>query len=145
MLIPNIAARKTKPSMERQRRRRAGIPNSSTLAKAADPLPKKKSLSGRTDLLLVVAVVSAVNVVVAAVVPVMLTEVEVPPVPKEQVAGLVALATPLVTAQVRLTWPVNPPEGITLIVEVLPVVAPGLMVMFPLLLSVKLSKVICAG
>ena len=42
------------------------------------------------------------------------------------VAGLVAPDGPL-TAQVRPTAPVNPPEGVTVIVDVLPVVAPATM------------------
>ena len=41
-----------------------------------------------------------------------------------QVRGLVAAADGDMTAQERLTFPVNPPEGVTPIVEVLPVVAP---------------------
>ena len=35
-------------------------------------------------------------------------------------------------AQVRATVPVNPPAGVTLIVDVFPVVAPGLTLIFPL-------------
>ena len=41
-----------------------------------------------------------------------------------QVTGLVALAGEVVTAQVSVTEPVNPFDGVTLTVEVLPVVAP---------------------
>ena len=51
------------------------------------------------------------------------------------VTGLVAPVGP-VTAQLRLTFPVNPPDGVALIVEVLPV-APWITVMFPLLVSAK--------
>ena len=43
----------------------------------------------------------------------------------------------VVTTQLRLTVPVKPFEGVTLIVEVLPVVAPGFTVMFPLLVIAK--------
>ena len=40
-----------------------------------------------------------------------------------QVAGLVGLAGVAVTAQVRLTVPVKPPSGVTVTVEVLPVLS----------------------
>jgi hypothetical protein len=42
-----------------------------------------------------------------------------------------------VMAQVRLTVPLNPPTGLMVMLEVLPVVAPGLTLMAPLLESVK--------
>jgi hypothetical protein len=48
------------------------------------------------------------------------------------VTGLVAPLGEVVTAQLRSTAPVNPPAGVTLIVEVLPVVAPWVTTMFPL-------------
>jgi hypothetical protein len=48
----------------------------------------------------------------------------------------VALEGP-VTAQVSVTLPVNELAGVTVMVEVLPVVPPGLRVMFPLLLREK--------
>jgi hypothetical protein len=41
------------------------------------------------------------------------------------------------TAQTRLTTPVKPPEGDTEMVELLPVVAPALIVRLPLLVSVN--------
>ena len=41
-----------------------------------------------------------------------------------QVTGLVAPAGCVVTEQARLTVPVSPPEGVTVMVDVLPVVAP---------------------
>ena len=43
---------------------------------------------------------------------------------REQVTGLVAPVGP-VTAQVKSTVPVNPPDGVTLIADVFPVVAPA--------------------
>lgn len=67
------------------------------------------------------------SVDVKADVPVMLTEVG----DRAQVAGLLAAVG--LTAQVRATVPVKPPEGVTLMVEVLPVVAPAATVMAPLL------------
>jgi hypothetical protein len=43
-------------------------------------------------------------------------------------------------AQVIATAPVNPPDGVTVMVEVLPVVAPGLVkVMLPLLVRAMLG------
>jgi hypothetical protein len=44
----------------------------------------------------------------------------------------------VVTAQVSATVPVNELDGVTVMVEVLPVVAPGASEMLPLLESVKL-------
>ena len=81
----------------------------------------------------VAAVVVRVSEEVCAVVPLIVTEAG----ESAQVAESLAAAG--VMAQVRATAPVNPPEGVTLIVEVLPVVAPGLAVMFPLLVRAKLG------
>lgn len=58
------------------------------------------------------------------------------------VAGLTAPEGIVVTAHVKLTVPVNPPLGDTLMVDVLPVVAPAATVMFPPLLSAKLGAVV---
>ena len=66
----------------------------------------------------------------------MLTEEATP-----QVAGLVAPVGMVVTVQVRLTVPVNPFAGITVIVAVLPVVALASKVMGPLFVSAKLATV----
>jgi hypothetical protein len=52
-----------------------------------------------------------------------------------QVGVLVGLAGVVVTAQVKLTLPVNPFDGATVIVAVSPVVAPATKVSAPLLLS----------
>ena len=56
---------------------------------------------------------------------------------REQVAG--ALAAVGVMAQVRLTEPVNPPDGVTVIVDV--PLAPLVTVMLPLLLRAKWVQV----
>jgi hypothetical protein len=55
---------------------------------------------------------------------------------REHVAGSLAAAG--LTEQLRLTAPVNPLTAATVIVEVLPVVAPGATVMLPLFFRVKL-------
>jgi hypothetical protein len=66
------------------------------------------------------AVVYTVNVAVCAVAPLIVTEAG----ERLHVAG--SLAAVGVMAQLRLTMPVNPPvPGVTVIVEVFPVVAPG--------------------
>ncbi len=67
---------------------------------------------------MVVEVVVTVSVPVSAVAPVMVTELVTP-----QVAGLVAPVGMVVTAQVRLTAPVKPFAGVTVMVDVLPVAA----------------------
>lgn len=59
----------------------------------------------------------------------------------EQVAGLVGLAKVVVTAQERLTVPVNPPDGIALMVEVLLVVAPEASV--KVLLDAESANALC--
>jgi hypothetical protein len=82
----------------------------------------------------VLVVESIVSAAVNAAVPVMLTEVGI-----EQV-GAVIPPGGFVMVQLRVTAPVNPLEGVTLIVDVLPVVAPGLTAMLPLLLSAKLGE-----
>jgi hypothetical protein len=79
-------------------------------------------------------VVATVRVSVIAAAPVMVTESDV----KLHVAGLVAPVGPA-TAQVRLTAPVNPFDGVAVIVDVFPVVAPAVMLMLPLLLRAKLG------
>ena len=64
------------------------------------------------------AVVFTVRIVVCAVEPLMVTEAGM-----LHVAG--SLAAVGVIAQLRLITPVNPPEGVKVIVEVFPVAAPG--------------------
>ena len=80
---------------------------------------------------MVVDEVVMVSVLVAAVVPEMVTG----EVTKQ--VGSTFPAGGFVSAQVRFTPPVNPFDGVAVIVEVLPVVAPGLTVIPPLLVSAK--------
>jgi hypothetical protein len=56
-----------------------------------------------------------------------------------QVGESVGLAMAVVTAQERFTVPVKPFEGVTVMVAVLPLVAPGLTVMEPPWLNAKLA------
>ena len=53
------------------------------------------------------------------------------------VRGLAAPGGTVVTAQVRFTMLLNPPDGVTVIVDVLPVLVPALTVIAPLLVSAK--------
>jgi hypothetical protein len=73
-----------------------------------------------------------VSVEVPAVVPVIFTGVVT-----VQVPGLLAAVGEI--AQVRLTFPVNPPAGVMVIVAVLPVVAPAWKLIAPLLVSAMLG------
>lgn len=82
-------------------------------------------------------VVEAISVEVCAVVVVNESEVE----DRLQVAGLVAFEGALVTEHASVTVPVNELPGVTVIVDELPDVAPGVIVMFPLLERVKLLLV----
>ena len=84
--------------------------------------------------------VSAVSVEVAAVV--LLTETDAGL--RLQDGGLVALVGELVTAQERVTVPVNELDGVTVMV-VVPVAAPGLTVMLPLFDKEKLVVVLLLG
>ena len=58
---------------------------------------------------------------------------------RPHVGGSLGLEMLVVTAQVRLTELLKPPDGVTLIVDVFPLVAPGLTVMLPLLVSVNVD------
>ena len=80
----------------------------------------------RSKVAVVGAVVVRVSVEVPVVAPLIVTEVG----ESAQVAGSLAAAG--VIAQVSATAPVNPPEGVTLIVDVLAVVAPRLTMILPL-------------
>jgi len=62
-----------------------------------------------------------------------------------QVAGLVAPVGALVTEQVRETVPVKELAGDTVMVEVLPLVEPGLTLILPLFESVKLLLLAAGG
>lgn len=79
-------------------------------------------------------VVVAVSVEFCAAALLMETEVG----ERLQVAGLVAPAGELVTAQERATVPVNELDGVMAMVEVLPLADPGVTLILPLLESVKL-------
>src|SRR5208282_296196 len=110
----------------RQLRRRAGIPIASRQAKMA-PAPERQGRLGvsRFDELQpppALAVVEMVRVALPALALVRLTGVVVP---KLRVGGFVAPLGPDVTDAVSATSPVNPPEGVTVMVDVFPVVAPG--------------------
>jgi hypothetical protein len=85
----------------------------------------------------VAEVVSAVRTAVAAAVPVMSTEETM-----LQVAGELAPDGLDVTAQERFTGPVNAPEGVTVMVDVLPVVAPAVTVIMPLFERAKPCEVL---
>lgn len=82
-------------------------------------------------------VVVAVSVEVCAVLLLNVSEL----VDRLHVAGLVALEGVLVTEHVSATVPVNELPGVTVIVDVLPDVAPGVTLMLPLLERVKLVSV----
>ena len=77
---------------------------------------------GYTRVALVAAVVEMVRVAVPAVVLVMLTGVVDP---KLKVGGYWAPAGLDVRAAIKATLPVKPPAGVTVMVDVFPVVAPG--------------------
>jgi hypothetical protein len=126
------------PSMVRHLRRRAGMPKSITQAKVAPPdayhgteTPPALGWARWLSAVLVAAVVVIVSVEVCAVAPEMVTEVG----ERLHIAG--SLAAVGLTAQLRLTTPLNPFDPVVLIVDVLLVVAPGLRVMFPLLVRAK--------
>ena len=101
-------------------RRRASMPMSRMHAKAASPADGQRNfLAGLYAE--VAAVVFTVSVVVCADAPEIVTEVGI-----VHVAGTFASAG--VIAQLRLTVPINPPDGVKVTVEVFPVVAPGVTV-----------------
>jgi hypothetical protein len=106
------------------------MPMNSTMARTA-PLPEPAiPWRDRVNADVVAAVEFTVSVAVAAEAPVMLTLDGT-----LQVGGSLGLVIVVVTAQVRLTAAANPPAGVTVIVEVSPLVAPGAMLRLPLLES----------
>lgn len=127
------------PSIERQRRRRAGMTKKMRQANVA-PLAAYQGTSldfGLTEAAVVAAVLDTVSVPVPAVTPVMLTG---DVVPKLKVGRSVAPVGLVAIDAAKATLPVKPPLGVTVIVAVLPVVAPGeLMVMAPLLVNAKVG------
>jgi hypothetical protein len=103
------------------------MPKSNAIARTA-PLPEAQNpWSGRVRRAAVAAVEFTVSVAVVADAPVMLTLDG-----RMQVGGSLGLTMLVVTAQERLTAAANPPEGVTVMVEVFPVVAPGERVRSPL-------------
>ena len=114
-------------SIVRQLRLRRGITRTSTQARVAPATlyPARLGCLGTTSALDIGAVVENVSVAVSAVAPVILTGVvEL----KLNVGGSWAPVGLDVTAAVSATLPVNPPLGVTVMVDVLPLVAPGLTV-----------------
>jgi hypothetical protein len=115
------------------------MPNSSKQARVPPAAyqgtgtPPDLGWPGRLSAALVAAVVVIVSVEVCAVAPERVTDVG----ERLHVAG--PLAAIGLTAQLKLTAPLNPFDPVALIVDVLPVIAPGLTVMFPLLLRAKLG------
>ena len=122
--------------MESQLRRRAGMPKKNTIARAVPPADGQNSFIG-LFCAVVGAVVDIVKVDVGAVVPLIVTEAGL----RAQVAGSVAPLGPA-TVQVRAIAPVNPPDGVTVIVDVFPLIAPGLTLMLPLFVSAKLGAIL---
>ena len=124
--IPAVTGNKIKsnPSTIGHLLRRFGIPNNSTKASEAPPAasqPLRPSF-GEDSAEMVEEVVVIVRVAVVALDPVMLTEFVDP---KLNVGGFIALAGLDVIAAVSVTTPVKPPPGVTVMEDVLPVVAPA--------------------
>ena len=126
MPLADATNRNTIPSMERQLRRRAGMPRSTRKPKTALPLEYHAMVLGSEldagQELVVLAVVEMVRVAVPAIAPVMFTGVVVP---KLKVGGCVPPVGMVVAVAVSTTLPVKPPAGFSVIVDVLPVVAPA--------------------
>ena len=101
------------------------MPNSNTQESTAPPPSNHGNLLGLAlapEQLDVGAVVLMVRVAVPAVLPAMLTGLVEP---KLSVGMSIAPVGLEVTAAVSTTLPVNPPLGVTVMVEVLPVATPG--------------------
>ena len=127
------------PSIVRQPRRRAGMPNSRRQASVAPPpvyqgIPFSRSTVAEQPE--EAAIVEIVSVAVPAAVPAILTGVVEP---KLKMGGCTAPDGLDAIAAVSATLPVNPPAGVNVIVEVFPVVAPGATAT-AVLLTVKLGR-----
>ena len=111
------------PSIVRKLRRRAGMPKSRTNARVAPPVAYQGTPGpfGYARAALLAAVVEMVRVAVFAIVSVILTGLVEP---KLKVGGYWAPVGLEVTVAVSATLPVKPPSGVTVMVELLPVVAP---------------------
>ena len=131
--VDTDTSRTSMPRNVCQPRRRAGTPKNSTQANVAPAAAYQGTppVFGWTKAALVGAVVTTVSVEVWAVAPLIVTEAG------ETLHVAASLAAAGLTAQVKVTAPANPPDPVTLIVDPLPVVAPGLTVMLPLLLRAK--------
>jgi hypothetical protein len=97
------------------------------------PPGKERGLREKPSAALEGAVVFTVNVAVEGPSPPMIVTEE----GILQVGGSTGLGMLVLTAQLRFTRPRKLPEGVAVIVIVLPVVAPGVTVIFPLLLRLK--------
>ncbi len=120
----SAASEKTRPSVASQLRRFDRIPKSSTKARAALPAAYRRIPFGwgRARALFVGAVVVTVSVAVTADAPLIITGVVDP---KLSVGGYCApLGLPVTEAESE-TLPVKPPFGVIVMVDVLPVTAPG--------------------
>ncbi len=100
------------------------MPKSRMQARVAPPAAYQGTPGrvGNVRAALVAAVVEMVRVAVPALIPVILTGLVVL---KLKVGRCCAPAELAVTAAVSTTLPVKPPLGVTVIVELFPVVAPG--------------------
>jgi len=128
-----IAMTATMPSSVRQQRR-AGMPMKNSKANETPPALNNKFSNGWRSVALAGAVVDTVRVAAAPEVPATSTVEGM-----LQVTGSTAFIGLKVTAQVSLTVPVNPFDGVTLTVVVFPVVAPRFISMLPLLLSANVG------
>src|SRR5580658_1939776 len=116
------------PSHARKLRRRDGMPMNTMQASMAPAAAYQEVLLclGWSNAAVVAAVELTVSVEVCAVEPLKFVNETGE---RAQVAG--SLAAVGVMAHISATVAVNPPDGVTLIVDVLPVAAPGLTVMLP--------------
>jgi hypothetical protein len=89
------------PNIDRQLRRRAGIPRNTRKAKTAPPAPIHPLSEGLTWSIAAVDVVAMVSVAVPLAVPFVTVTVE----PAVQVGGSLALAGPEVAVQVSVMTP----------------------------------------
>jgi hypothetical protein len=125
----------------RHLRRLAGIPKSSTQAKAAPPHMYQRTPPGvrYTRAQPPAAVVEIVRVAVPAAVPVMLTGLVEPKLRMGRFCAPLGLE---VTAAVSATLPVKPPDGVTVMVDVFPVAAPAVTVSaVPVIVKPRFSSV----
>jgi hypothetical protein len=112
----------TMASSLRQLRRRAGMQKNRRHAIAEPPAANQRLNGGGASDPVVGAVVKIVSVAVEAPVPEMARGLEVP---KLNVGRSAAPDGFAVICAVNVTLPAKPPDGVTVIIEVLPVVAPG--------------------